>query len=338
LRRFLCVGLVCALLLAGCGGVQDPPTEETRQTVRESAAETTEFTGKPENRGPYDELGTVEVRAEDDSLPMAGKADYGRADSFSVWFQGTYQDLAWEGKNTGIRMDQMTEKTVTLENVFGLFAWDGLRYNCTKLTAADCYIPNIQPDGEDGILWLELSGDCYADGGGTDSCFEGFRTVVISGSGTLRLENVGLGCGGGRLPVPALVIDGPEVYCAFLGTETPRIEAETPTVFVRSGSLTVADYANIPGDMVISGGSFSTDLLIDTERLVARGGTAEITAWGGEAVPLLVVSGGELTCLDWLPEGTRIDLYAGHITARGIRYWDTLHIYGDGTFTDSQES
>ena len=60
--------------------------------------------------------------------------------------------------------------------------------------AQDSYIPNISPNIPGGILLLEVSGDCWADGGTADvACFTGFGTVVICGSGTLRIAGAVIG-------------------------------------------------------------------------------------------------------------------------------------------------
>ena len=47
--------------------------------------------------------------------------------------------------------------------------------------------------------------------------------------------------------------------------------------------------------------------------------------WGDTAIPQLILSGGDATCTDWLPQGTSIEVGAGTMTANGIRYWDTVH-------------
>ena len=50
-----------------------------------------------------------------------------------------------------------------------------------KRQAQDSYIPNISPNIPGGILLLEVSGDCWADGGTADvACFTGFGTVDVS--------------------------------------------------------------------------------------------------------------------------------------------------------------
>ena len=156
----------------------------------------------------------------------------------------------------------MTGGSAVFDYGAGLVLWNGERYHCAHLTAQDSYIPNISPNIPGGILLLEISGDCWADGGVSDvACFTGFGTVVICGSGTVQY------------------LDG-------------------------------------------------------VENAVFRGGSFEVNQWGDTVIPQLILSGGNATCTDWLPQGTSIEVGAGTMTANGIRYWDTVHVYDGGEIVD----
>lgn len=78
---------------------------------------------------------------------------------------------------------------------------DGVRYNAFTIEADNCAIPNLAPH-ERGLLRLDISGDCVMNGGGEEfGCLEEFDCVLITGSGTLRIENAsGLSCGGATFP------------------------------------------------------------------------------------------------------------------------------------------
>ena len=132
--------------------------------------------------------------AEDKSLPLAQNAGDGYATSYSVWYDGEYQDLALQDGDSGISVADMTGGSAVFDYGAGLVLWNGERYHCAHLTAQDSYIPNISPNIPGGILLLEVSGDCWADGGTADvACFTGFGTVVICGSGTLRIDGAVIG-------------------------------------------------------------------------------------------------------------------------------------------------
>ena len=106
-----------------------------------------------------------------------------------MWYDGEYQDLALQDGDSGISVADMTGGSAVFDYGAGLVVWNGERYHCAHLTAQDSYIPNISPNIPGGILLLEVSGDCWADGGTADvACFTGFGTVVICGSGTLLIE------------------------------------------------------------------------------------------------------------------------------------------------------
>lgn len=228
----------------------------------------------------------------------------------------------------------MTGGSAVFDYGAGLVVWNGERYHCAHLTAQDSYIPNISPNIPGGILLLEVSGDCWADGGTADvACFTGFGTVVICGSGTLRIDGAGIGVGGDNLPyLPGLILDDVSFSSGAIFLNE-RSYSGAPALFVRSGSLET-DTLVLSGDLCIAGGSGTVQYLDGVENAVFRDGSFEVNQWGDTVIPQLILSGGDAMCTDWLPQGTSIEVGAGTMTANGIRYWDTVHVYDGGKIVD----
>ena len=188
MKKALFLALSLAFLLTACGETTLPDTSE------QNPVDNTQEMSLPESCLLYYDLGNVSILAEDKSLPLAQNAGDGYATSYSVWYDGEYQDLALQDGDSGISVADMTGGSAVFDYGAGLVVWNGERYHCAHLTAQDSYIPNISPNIPGGILLLEVSGDCWADGGTADvACFTGFGTVVICGSGTLRIAGAVIG-------------------------------------------------------------------------------------------------------------------------------------------------
>ena len=331
MKKALFLALSLAFLLTACGETTLPDTSE--QNPVDNSQETT----LPESCLLYYGLGDTAILAEDKSLPLAQNAGDGYATSYSVWYGGEYQDLALQGGDSGISVADMTGGSAAFDYGAGLVVWNGERYHCAHLTAQDSYIPNISPDIPGGILLLEVSGDCWADGGTADvACFTGFGTVVICGSGTLRIDGAGIGSSAAvdtLSSLPALMLDGPALTLDGLYLSDRAYDDGTPSLFVRSGSLEAGTLV-LSGDLCIAGGSAKVQYINGVENAVFRGGTFEADQWDDSVVPTLILSGGDATCTDWLPQGTSIEVGAGTMTANGIRYWDTVHVYDGGEIVD----
>ena len=121
------------------------------------------------------------------------------------------------------------------------------------------------------MLWY----DARETGGGADySCFEGFDCVLITGEGSLRFENtVGLECGGGMLPVPAVVVDGDVDVCCENFLAQPN-EGCGLTVAVLNGTLRTDLLRWRNGDMLIAGG-------VMTVRSISTFNPITVTCRGG---------------------------------------------------------
>ena len=72
-------------------------------------------------------------------------------------------------------------------------AWELETYHALTISAEDCAVPNIAPE-DGGILRLNITGDCEVVTAPELGIFEGFDCVLVTGTGTLRAEN--LTCGG----------------------------------------------------------------------------------------------------------------------------------------------
>lgn len=185
-----------------------------------------------------------------------------------------------------------------------------------------------------------MSGDCWADTGWDEiGHFGGFDTVVITGSGTLTLSQR-LEAGTGKERLPALIVDGVDVTCPEIGLTANAAADDIANLLLLSGSLT-AERAAVSGDACVTGGTAGIGLLLDCPRLVCRGGEVVLReGWGfmdayKDTVPTVLLTGGTLTTEAWMPENIVYQLWAGTITAPGIRHWPEAHLLRDGvTITD----
>ena len=159
MKKTLFLALSLAFLLTACGETTLPDTSE------QNPVDNTQETSLPESCLLYYDLGDASILAEDKSLPLAQNAGDGYQTSYSVWYDGEYQDLALQDGDSGISVADMTGGSAVFDYGAGLVVWNGERYHCAHLTAQDSYIPNISPNIPGGILLLEVSGDCWADGG-----------------------------------------------------------------------------------------------------------------------------------------------------------------------------
>ena len=265
----------------------------------------------------------------DSKLPLAASASRGAPDYLSLWHQGEYTQLGGEG----LSIADVTGGKATEEGAYGRFCWNDELYHCVHIKADSCLIPSVG-SVNGGILWLELSGDCWADTGFDEAQhFEGFDTVVITGSGTLTLTQ-SLSGGTGQTALPALVIDGVDVTCPAVALTANTDPENTANLIVCSGSLTT-DLLTVSGDACVTGGSVSVGLMLDCARLVCRGGLFTLTdGWGFSQAdlvtsPTVLLTGGTLDANVWMDETIEYQLWEGTITVPGVRYWPGTHLLSD---------
>lgn len=327
MKRISCLALTLLLaLLCACGQTDTLPADDPP-----SADPVASLDDIPQVcRLYYTYAGWSPIAPTDSKLPLAASASRGAPDYLSLWHQGEYTQLGGEG----LSIADVTGGKATEEGAYGRFCWNDELYHCVHIKADSCLIPSVG-SVNGGILWLELSGDCWADNGtgGEIGLFGGFDTVVITGSGTLTLSQ-SIEVGAGQAALPALVIDGVDVTCPAAALTANTDPENTANLIVCSGSLTT-DLLTVSGDACVTGGSVSVGLMLDCARLVCRGGLFTLTdGWGFSQAdlvtsPTVLLTGGTLDANVWMDETIEYQLWEGTITVPGIRYWPGTHLLGD---------
>ena len=326
MKRIFCLVLTLLLaLLCACGQTDTLPADDPP-----SADPVASLDDIPQVcRLYYTYAGWSPIAPTDSKLPLAASASRGAPDYLSLWHQGEYTQLGGEG----LSIADVTGGKATEEGAYGRFCWNDELYHCVHIKADSCLIPSVG-SVNGGILWLELSGDCWADTGFDEAQhFEGFDTVVITGSGTLTLSQ-SIEVGAGQAALPALVIDGVDVTCPAVALTANTDPENTANLIVCSGSLTT-DLLTVSGDACVTGGSVSVGLMLDCARLVCRGGLFTLTeGWGFsqadlDMTPTVILTGGTLDANVWMDETIEYQLWEGTITVPGIRYWPGMHQLSD---------
>ena len=131
-----------------------------------------------------------------------------------------------------------------------------------------------------------------------------------------------------------MIIDGDvELECDSISVT--KNDDNIPALYVRNGKVD-ADQIFVSGDVLISGGDVETDMIVDPLNVVVRGGEFETEQWDGIS-PIIILSGGDLTCSGWLPEGTIAYVGKGTMSANGLKYNTNVHVYDDGKIIDLME-
>ena len=326
MKRIFCLVLTLLLaLLCACGQTDTTPIDDPTP-----ANPVTSLDDVPQVcRLYYTYADWSPIAPTNSKLPLAASASRGAPNYLSLWHQGEYTQLGGEG----LSIADVTGGKATEEGAYGRFCWNDELYHCVHIKADSCLVPSVG-SVTGGILWLELSGDCWADTGFDEAQhFEGFDTVVITGSGTLTLTQ-SLSGGTGQTSLPALIIDGVDVACPAAELTANTDPENTANLIVCSGSLTT-DLLTVSGDACVTGGSVSVGLMLDCARLVCRGGLFTLTdGWGFSQAdlvtsPTVLLTGGTLDANVWMDETIEYQLWAGTITAPGVRNWPGTHLLGD---------
>ena len=348
--RYFWAMLFCfALLLSGCGA--ETNTDAVQPDVPDASSEAAQ-----PDAAPADTVGTddAEIEAPAETLPeacmlwydaretggaterlgfdvpLAARADDGVrfGEGYSVRkTDGTYNDLALDRTQQGDFLESLSD-AVRQEGSYAQLSWEGEAYHALTIDVTDGMMPNVaSPFG--GVLRLNVSGDCYVDGGGEDySCFEGFDCVLITGEGSLRFENTaGLECGGGTLPVPAVIVDGDVDVCCENFLAQPN-EGCGLTVAVLNGTLRTDLLRWRNGDMLIAGGVMTARSIstFNPITVTCRGGVL-LLDWPSDYEMTFVLSGGEAYLAGPLNEGTVVEAGAGVLAAQDV---SAAEIRGDG--------
>ncbi len=296
------------LLVSGCGK-QDSDADQLRAE------------DLPENcRGWFDIAETAGAAEENSGFPAAARAAEGAAEGgiAARLPDGTEVDVVGESEQfaEGVKLSELTDGKAKRLGSGGRVIWNGELYDACTIAAENCRLPNLRPH-EGGILRLDISGDCTVDGGGEEfGCFAGFDCVVVTGSGTLTIINTsGLASGTGRLPLPALLVDGGvTLRCGSIGVAAN--EAGVPAFALLDGTVCAESLWLGRGELVVAGGVLSARDIFEVSGATFRGGVTLLGYAGDCANMKVVLSGGALYTADALPADAAVEAGAGTLCVK----------------------
>lgn len=318
---------VVLLLVSGCGK-QDPDADQLRaEDLPESC------------RGWFDIAETAGAAEENSGFPAAARAAEGAAEGgiAARLPDGTEVDVVGESEQfaEGVKLSELTDGKAKRLGSGGRVIWNGELYDACTIAAENCQLPNLRPH-EGGILRLDISGDCTVDGGGEEfGCFAGFDCVVVTGSGTLTIINTsGLASGTGRLPLPALLVDGGvTLRCGSIGVAAN--EAGVPAFALLDGTVCAESLWLGRGELVVAGGVLSARDIFEVSGATFRGGVTLLGYAGDCANMKVVLSGGALYTVDALPADAAVEAGAGTLCAKDAAQL-SVKKYDKATVLDSE--
>ena len=315
---------VVLLLVSGCGK-QDPDADQLRaEDLPESC------------RGWFDIAETAGAAEENSGFPAAARAAEGAAEGgiAARLPDGTEVDVVGESEQfaEGVKLSELTDGKAKRLGSGGRVIWNGELYDACTIAAENCRLPNLRPH-EGGILRLDISGDCTVDGGGEEfGCFAGFDCVVVTGSGTLTIINTsGLASGTGRLPLPALLVDGGvTLRCGSIGVAAN--EAGVPAFALLDGTVCAESLWLGRG---VAGGVLSARDIFEVSGATFRGGVTLLGYAGDCANMKVVLSGGALYTADALPADAAVEAGAGTLCVKDAAQL-SVKKYDKATVLDSE--
>ena len=318
---------VVLLLVSGCGK-QDSDADQLRaEDLPESC------------RGWFDIAETAGAAEENSGFPAAARAAEGAAEGgiAARLPDGTEVDVVGESEQfaEGVKLSELTEGKAKRLGSGGRVIWNGELYDACTIAVENCRLPNLRPH-EGGILRLDISGDCTVDGGGEEfGCFAGFDCVVVTGSGTLTIINTsGLASGTGRLPLPALLVDGGvTLRCGSIGVAAN--EAGVPAFALLDGTVCAESLWLGRGELVVAGGILSAGNLFEASGATFRGGVTLLGYAGDCANMKVVLSGGALYTADALPADAAVEAGAGTLCVKDAAQL-SVKKYDKATVLDSE--
>lgn len=318
---------VVLLLVSGCGK-QDSDADQLRaEDLPESC------------RGWFDIAETAGAAEENSGFPAAARAAEGAAEGgiAARLPDGTEVDVVGESEQfaEGVKLSELTDGKAKRLGSGGRVIWNGELYDACTIAAENCALPNLRPH-EGGILRLDISGDCTVDGGGEEfGCFEGFDCVVVTGSGTLTITNTsGLASGTGRLPLPALLVDGGvTLRCGSIGVAAN--EAGVPAFALLDGTVCAESLWLGRGELVVAGGVLSARDIFEVSGATFRGGVTLLGYAGDCANMKVVLSGGALYTADALPADAAVEAGAGTLCVKDAAQL-SVKKYDKATVLDSE--
>ena len=318
---------VVLLLVSGCGK-QDSDADQLRaEDLPESC------------RGWFDIAETAGAAEENSGFPAAARAAEGAAEGgiAARLPDGTEVDVVGESEQfaEGVKLSELTDGKAKRLGSGGRVIWNGELYDACTIAAENCRLPNLRPH-EGGILRLDISGDCTVDGGGEEfGCFAGFDCVVVTGSGTLTIINTsGLASGTGRLPLPALLLDGGvTLRCGSIGVAAN--EAGVPAFALLDGTVCAESLWLGRGELVVAGGVLSARDIFEVSGATFRGGVTLLGYASDCANMKVVLSGGALYTVDALPADAAVEAGAGTLCVKDAAQL-SVKKYDKATVLDSE--
>ena len=318
---------VVLLLASGCGK-QDSDADQLRaEDLPESC------------RGWFDIAETAGAAEENSGFPAAARAAEGAAEGgiAARLPDGTEVDVVGESEPfaEGVKLSELTDGKAKRLGSGGRVIWNGELYDACTIAAENCRLPNLRPH-EGGILRLDISGDCTVDGGGEEfGCFAGFDCVVVTGSGTLTIINTsGLASGTGRLPLPALLVDGGvTLRCGSIGVAAN--EAGVPAFALLDGTVCAESLWLGRGELVVAGGVLSARDIFEVSGATFRGGVTLLGYASDCANMKVVLSGGALYTVDALPADAAVEAGAGTLCVKDAAQL-SVKKYDKATVLDSE--
>lgn len=328
MKKLAALLLSAILLLASGCGKQDPDADQLRaEDLPESC------------RGWFDIAETAGAAEENSGFPAAARAAEGAAEGgiAARLPDGTEVDVVGESEQfaEGVKLSELTDGKAKRLGSGGRVIWNGELYDACTIAAENCRLPNLRPH-EGGILRLDISGDCTVDGGGEEfGCFAGFDCVVVTGSGTLTIINTsGLASGTGRLPLPALLVDGGvTLRCGSIGVAAN--EAGVPAFALLDGTVCAESLWLGRGELVVAGGILSAGNLFEASGATFRGGVTLLGYAGDCANMKVVLSGGALYTADALPADAAVEAGAGTLCVKDAAQL-SVKKYDKATVLDSE--
>ena len=328
MKKLAALLLSAILLLASGCGKQDPDADQLRaEDLPESC------------RGWFDIAETAGAAEENSGFPAAARAAEGAAEGgiAARLPDGTEVDVVGESEQfaEGVKLSELTDGKAKRLGSGGRVIWNGELYDACTIAAENCRLPNLRPH-EGGILRLDISGDCTVDGGGEEfGCFAGFDCVVVTGSGTLTITNTsGLASGTGRLPLPALLVDGGvTLRCGSIGVAAN--ETGVPAFALLDGTVCAESLWLGRGELVVAGGVLSARDIFEVSGATFRGGVTLLGYAGDCANMKVVLSGGALYTADALPADAAVEAGAGTLCVKDAAQL-SVKKYDKATVLDSE--
>lgn len=318
---------VVLLLVSGCGKQNSDADQLRAEDLPESC------------RGWFDIAETAGAAEENSGFPAAARAAEGAAEGgiAARLPDGTEVDVVGESEQfaEGVKLSELTDGKAKRLGSGGRVIWNGELYDACTIAAENCRLPNLRPH-EGGILRLDISGDCTVDGGGEEfGCFAGFDCVVVTGSGTLTIINTsGLASGTGRLPLPALLVDGGvTLRCGSIGVAAN--ETGVPAFVLLDGTVCAESLWLGRGELVVAGGVLSARDIFEVSGATFRGGVTLLGYAGDCANMKVVLSGGALYTADALPADAAVEAGAGTLCVKDAAQL-SVKKYDKATVLDSE--